>query len=622
MARSRPQQSLADYVAIAISPALIMLLVGSLVFFLQQITYDGNYVERVRWMLFWFVFATVLISRIGIEQGRSHAAMYGGAMAIACALFAQRFLNDYFIGVVILLGIIWWCVDKLTWDCTFIDDKEDQSGAGLLQQSGLETPPETEQPEEQPIETEQQRRRRLRREELLGADSPSNTSEPDPPEEENVPKSTRKHAPGVWVIYFSLAALPLFGVGQAFLPSDDSAARALGFRFLWVYVASALGLLLTTSFLGLRRYLRQRKLTMPPRITAVWLTMGATVLAAILLLTLLIPRPDAETSVTALLDQFADKQAASEHALAANDSGEGEGRRAGEHKLDEGEPGSEQKEGGKKTDAEGEGNKSGESEQQGKGESNEQSEGDEGKNSDRGKDDPGDGDKQENADDPQENEGKKEGEVQAAKNEQQDGEQQEDRKEPDSSPSSSSSTPPPSSPALSTIAEWAKWLIYIVCGVLIALALYKNRHNLIDGAREFFRSIANFWRNLFAGKDKKKKTGSNSAEEAISLGKPARSFADYPNPFLTGEAHRMRPDALVIYTEEAFRAFGYEHGIKSDEVFTAIEFGHQVEAQHPQMKAGIQFLTNMYSRILYSANPPHTFEIKPLEQLWAEMSRV
>jgi hypothetical protein len=40
------------------------------------------------------------------------------------------------------------------------------------------------------------------------------------------------------------------------------------------------------------------------------------------------------------------------------------------------------------------------------------------------------------------------------------------------------------------------------------------------------------------------------------------------------------------------------------------------------MKAGIQFLTNMYSRILYSANPPHTFEIKPLEQLWAEMSRV
>ena len=42
-----------------------------------------------------------------------------------------------------------------------------------------------------------------------------------------------------------------------------------------IYVASGLGLLLTTSFLGLRRYLRQRRLEMPVTMAPVWLLLGA-----------------------------------------------------------------------------------------------------------------------------------------------------------------------------------------------------------------------------------------------------------------------------------------------------------------------------------------------------------
>ena len=56
----RQNQTLADYVVLALSPALIMGLVASLVFFLLNVLYVGEYVERLRWILFFFVFGAVL----------------------------------------------------------------------------------------------------------------------------------------------------------------------------------------------------------------------------------------------------------------------------------------------------------------------------------------------------------------------------------------------------------------------------------------------------------------------------------------------------------------------------------------------------------------------------------
>src|SRR5205823_863012 len=84
----------------------------------------------------------------------------------------------------------------------------------------------------------------------------------------------KKRTPGVWVVYFSLAALPLFGLGQSLIPPEEDGRRRYTFWLLTVYVASGLGLLLTTCFLGLRRYLRQRRLKMPAAMTGTWLTVG------------------------------------------------------------------------------------------------------------------------------------------------------------------------------------------------------------------------------------------------------------------------------------------------------------------------------------------------------------
>ena len=58
-----------DYVVIAVSPALIMTLVGSLVFFLLAVFYQGEYSERLYWVMACFVFAR-RADRADFDRGR------------------------------------------------------------------------------------------------------------------------------------------------------------------------------------------------------------------------------------------------------------------------------------------------------------------------------------------------------------------------------------------------------------------------------------------------------------------------------------------------------------------------------------------------------------------------
>ena len=135
---ARLQKTLTDYLVIAISPALIMTLVGSLVYFLIAVFYHGGYPGRIEYIFALFVFAAVLIARISIEEGREYSMMYAIALALAMLLVLGRFASSWMLFNIVMLSVIWWCADKLTWDCTVIDDQEDASGEGLLQTVGLE----------------------------------------------------------------------------------------------------------------------------------------------------------------------------------------------------------------------------------------------------------------------------------------------------------------------------------------------------------------------------------------------------------------------------------------------------------------------------------------------------
>jgi hypothetical protein len=101
-------------------------------------------------------------------------------------------------------------------DTTSIDDASDAQGHGLLQSLGI-----------------------FRR-----SIATSNTN-----------SSRRHHNPGVCVLYFAILALPIFGLGQFFLPTPTS--QRFGLACVITDLASALSLLVVISLLSLRQYVRQ-----------------------------------------------------------------------------------------------------------------------------------------------------------------------------------------------------------------------------------------------------------------------------------------------------------------------------------------------------------------------------
>ena len=254
MSNSRPQPTLVDYMAIAISPALIIVLVGSLAFFLLMVFYTGQYEGAIYWTTGCFVFAAVLISRVSIVEGAERASVFGLALGGVAALAMVKF-TDHPWGAWLVLGIIWWCASHLVWNCTLVDDEDDSSGEGLLEAAGFDAALAA-GTIATPAEAQRQASSVPRR--AQGCRSRSRGTAPRGPQ----PwvkrayswwqrSASRKAPPGLTLVYFSLAALPLFGVGQHFVENDQ---RVEAFHCVLGYVASALGLLITTSFLGLRRY--------------------------------------------------------------------------------------------------------------------------------------------------------------------------------------------------------------------------------------------------------------------------------------------------------------------------------------------------------------------------------
>jgi hypothetical protein len=559
MARRTRKKTLADYVVIAISPVLIMTLVGSLAFFLLELTYHGQFEVRMKWILFWFVLAAVLVARIAIEQGKEYASLFGLVLTAAVALAVVRLVDQILLGWT-LLGVTWWCTWKLTYDCTLIDDRADASGEGLLQAAGLDTPAD--------------------------ADGSNGSAR----------ERRTVHAPGKWVVYFSLAALPLFGAGQLVIPSKDTAARAYGFSLVGVYVASALGLLLTTSFLGLRRYLRQRKLQMPAAMTRTWLAMGTGLALAILCLALLLPQPQGEYSVTALVDKVDTKlRAASRFAVVPGDRAKGEGRRIGDQ-----DP---------KSD------KAGESpprnqppDQQGKAQP-----GDGGR---PGKNGSGKSSRDQQRDKSGQGDSKEKGQGQSGK--QSDDQAKGARRDQDQK-SDQRATPPPSTPSssptgslLQFLAASVKWLIYAAIAVAVAFLLIRHWSRFVE-------MLAKFWADLLAAFGGRRGDERDASAEPGAAPLPVVRFAAFENPFFSGAAGRMPPAQLVRYTFEALEAWARERVVARPPEQTPLEFAQELGRRDPALAKDVTSTAELYVRVAYARKNPSRESVAVLERLWRRM---
>ena len=228
-------------------------MLSCLAMFLMMVLYAGGYSGRVNWTLLCYTMGVTAIARMTIEQGRSYSIGYTFVLGAAALFVMNRFFGGP-VSAAVVLFVIGYLADRIVHDCTIIDDGVDSSGQGLID-SG---------------------RSWFRRQASRRGESSA------------IVKTESQ--PGRTVLYLALGALPLFGVGQFFLRDSDEVwfnAKKL----LAMYLFSSLSLLVVTSFLNLRRYLRQRHTEMPTETTVAWLAGGMAMIATILLLALLSPMP-------------------------------------------------------------------------------------------------------------------------------------------------------------------------------------------------------------------------------------------------------------------------------------------------------------------------------------------
>jgi hypothetical protein len=648
MAAKKLHHTLADYVTMALSPVLIMALVGSLVFFLHEVLAGGQqFDERVRWTLFWFIFGIVLVARISMHPAvAGRAGLYGIILAAVVLLALMRFLtwdqlwgggggsaealtpNEILLNVG-LIGVIWWSAYKLTWDCTYIDDSVIASGKTVLDAAGLEQTPGA-------------------------AAEAEDRSEPDPADERGVPsllawwdryrryraeQRRKPHTPGVWVVYFSLAALPLFGLGQALVPADDVERRRSTFWLLFIYVASGLGLLLTTTFLGLRRYLRQRKLQMPVKMAATWMILGGVLIAVLLTVGALLPRPNPEYS---LLDIVAGKgrdRDASRHAQLGDSPGKGDGKATSDPTKDDPKAGDGQ---GAKRDPQSSASRPG---NQSSDKKSSQSDPNQKQGSSSGKKgDAGSGDKQND-------EGRQQKQDQA---DQEANDRNQDRKEkrdkddqreassggrgqPQKSDRGKSSEPrkgsntssrargPLELPALGKLGTIIKWIVFIVLGLVVLFFLLRSGlqflANFTDWARRLLEALRAWWAALFGGRAARE-GGGEAAEEGEEETPYVRPFASYADPFESGLAERVSPNQVVRYSFEALQAWARERGLGRNPHETPLEFANRLGREVPALEEEVRRAAGLYVRVAYARANLKASTVAGLRSFWIRLRHV
>jgi len=641
--------SSADYLAIAVSPALIMALVGSLVFFLIEVLYVGDYQARLNYVFALFVFAAVLVARISIEMGSERAALYSLPLAGAVFVVLLKFVEHPSIFSPLinlaLIALVWWCSHKLTWDCTFIDDEEDSSGEGLMQRVGADDATDASADEASADEATADKSsadKPKRKANELAAGLGNDETEPVPLWRKLFTDTGQKHTPGVWVLYFSLAALPLFGMLQRFIPASDVAGRRWAFTMLFIYVAAGLCLLVTTSFLGFRRYLRQRQIEMPAPMAITWVGIGGALVAVVMLLAMLLPRPAAEYAIAQPPWQFGSPEGLTSsrwgRGIDTPDEDPSEQQNPGPAQTDNDDApagskvdNEQHRESGEGEQGEREGGQS--RNEEGQNEGGQQAD-DSGQQQDSQRSEPASADAAEknnsedlsNAAEQQDASKNNTSSNQPSESNQQDDAQREESQSQSSQnarPPEQSNRPSPTqvlqkvSSAIGGLFNLLKWLVYLVLGAAVAYLAWKHRHELIAAARDLWRELRD-WIAWLRGK-KSVEAVEEQEQKAAAVAAKRRGFREFPNPFEDGRHLKASPSELVRYTFEAFEAWCGDRGVVRRGDQTPHELVREALDQKEEIFSHARNLAQLYSEAAYSGGSVSKARVERLAELWRLM---
>jgi hypothetical protein len=623
MAAEREPPTTTDYVVTALSPVLVMLMVGSLVFFLVEVLYDGKYSGKLLYTLFFFVIGAVLVARIAIETDASRATLYGLILGIVTYIALLTYVEypgggwlksfGWLVNLG-LMGLIWWSAHKLTWDCTHIDEKQKGAGRGVLSAAGLDADAREESGD--------------RSQESGKPDSPASGGR-KPPEEPRKKKPRKPkpdsrlwewierykkhreakrngpHTPGVWVIYFALAALPLFALGQSLVDPGDDARRRATFLQMAVYIASALGLLVTTSLLGLRRYLRQRKAKIPTALAGGWLGLGAVLIVVFLLLGTFLPRPHSEVPWFGIARAGKGDREASKYSVSKSGAGKGEGAAGDKSKAGDGSASAKNgKPGGGNTGEKGSGGKG----QEGKGGSGNKSSQSGGTEKGGGK---GEGDEREARKDEEDRDREGGGEGSEREESQGDGGRERTGSQSDTQLGA----------ALEKVASVLKWIVFAIVAVIVVvvvvLAILRGLAPFTDWAKRLLDGIRNWWAGLWGRREQPAHAG-RSPESQLGPQRPP-PFHEFSNPFADGSAEDRDPAELVAYTFDALDSWAWDRDCGRELPETPLEFLARLADLFPDLVEPLTAFAKVYARVSYTDAPPPPDTLAALEAMWDGM---
>ncbi|MFN6162592.1 MAG: DUF4129 domain-containing protein [Planctomycetota bacterium] len=537
-----------DYALAAIAPALIILMIGSLVAFLMTALYRGEFPVRLMWVLGLFTFASVLISRIAIEQSRSQALVYLGLLGGATLLVAPRYfvIEGPFSSLslpilVVFLLLISYLADRITFDCTAVDVAGDAQGEGLLQSLGL-----------------------LKKSRIAV----------------KAGQTRRKHNPGVWVLYFALLALPVFGLGQLIIESRTG--RSLAWFYMIVYLLSALLLLVMISLLSVRRYSRQRGLEMEMGLSMKWLLAGGAAVSVLMMVMAILPLPSLDSGFWEPPFKITNRDDLRAHRWGWGSETVGDGKGG-------------QQQGGQQQGGQQQGGQ-----QQGEQQQGEQQQGVQ-----------------------QQGEQQQGGQQPAA---QQPTTQKQDQKSAERKPGEllqrgnpqDAAAPQPrqdqtkfKTPELPKI-EWnpgasLRWLMLLV---LVAIAIFfaiRNRRELAAWIHGFIAMVKG-WFHPDAGPTAMETGEISEREEKTSI-----RFSDLPNPF---SRHAGDPDGTIKALFDAACIWGHEHRVPRREDETPEEFVARLGRKYSPIAETLKRLGMAYSRLAYAQKHVQPGEVQALRTLW------
>ncbi len=640
---------------IGVSPALVTVMVTSLALFVSTLLNPSPFMGRFNFILIMYSIATVAIARISIEEGKERAVFFGIILAVE-ALVAMTSLVQYeetvggmkFIYSAVVIAITWWSAHQLTWDCTVIEDHDEASNQGLLQKIGLEG-----------RITEGKKATHLNLAET-NKDSIADELKINWLEKWKENRK-RPHTPGVWVIYYSLAALPLFGLGQ--LLADAKVSRVC-FIYLFGYVCSGLGLLLTTSLLGLRRYLRQRDVEMPHQMAGMWLTVGAVMIMGFMALAFFLPRPGNTrqiADVSSLFDQSQDAYDTSDYAVGSdgkNDGNEGEysnkkqqdtmpansnedsqnrgrqGERA-EQKSQNNSQNSENSESDSNQNSQSNENPNKASEKQ----TTQENGGDNQSSDDSSSPSSEQKDAKKNSNDSQseqrddgnqasQNNNSESNDIEENQSQQRtpdnesNGQDQQREAVDDSSSQEKQSNSPsfylPALPSLGALGIIVQILFWIAVSIVTLYYMIKNHKSLWQALKEIFSSFLHWLSGVFAGTEREPTEEKERAFEQPVPSYPP--FSSFQNPFTANT--QMPLLELVQYSFNALESLGRELGIERQDDQTPNEFS-QAMAQHitslgqSTLRLGRHYSLAAYAPALLNQNC-----IQDLKTFWQQLSIV